>query len=80
MVGESSSDNVSEVNLRCNDEFGENKDVVLEKLFESVNAEAVENALERNDSGKPPVGTKLIRDDLLYSSLPSPETNMDKLD
>ena len=34
--------------------FDVNKDVVIEKLFQSVNTEAVENTLEHNGSGKPP--------------------------
>ena len=54
VVGGSSSDNDSEVKLRCNDKFEVNKDVFIEKSFESVNTETVENTLKHNDSGKAP--------------------------
>ena len=40
--------------LRCNDKFEVNKDVLIEKSFESVDIETVENTLKHNDSGKPP--------------------------
>ena len=39
---------------KCNDKFEVNKDVFIEKSFESVNTETVENTLKHNDSGKAP--------------------------